>query len=69
MRRNGTIEEINPIDCVVGDIIVLQAGDDIPTDSLMIDDTSNLPGWITTPAFPRTVRFVAATFSRRCASS
>ena len=40
VRRNGQIEQINPIDCVVGDIVVLQAGDDIPTDSLMLDDNT-----------------------------
>lgn len=35
--RDGTVERINPIDCVVGDILVLQAGDMIPADAIMLD--------------------------------
>lgn len=34
--RDGTIERINPKDLVVGDILVLQAGDAIPADSIII---------------------------------
>eukprot|EP00604_Paraphysomonas_vestita_P000027 CAMPEP_0174825842 /NCGR_PEP_ID=MMETSP1107-20130205/43165_1 /TAXON_ID=36770 /ORGANISM="Paraphysomonas vestita, Strain GFlagA" /LENGTH=444 /DNA_ID=CAMNT_0016057867 /DNA_START=347 /DNA_END=1679 /DNA_ORIENTATION=+ len=36
--RNGVIDRVNPIDLVVGDIIILQAGDSIPADSILIDD-------------------------------
>jgi P-type Ca2+ transporter type 2C len=35
--RNGKEHEINPRDLVVGDIIVMVAGDKIPADALMID--------------------------------
>ena len=35
--RNGVVELINPSDLVVGDIVVLQGGDKIPADSLLID--------------------------------
>ena len=38
VMRDGGIERINPIDLVVGDIIVLQAGDSIPADSIILDD-------------------------------
>ena len=34
--RDGTIERLNPKDLVVGDILVLQAGDAIPADSIII---------------------------------
>jgi Ca2+-transporting ATPase len=33
--REGTIERINPRELVVGDILVLQAGDSIPADSIL----------------------------------
>jgi len=35
--RNGVIQRINPSECVVGDIVILQAGDQIPADCLMLD--------------------------------
>lgn len=35
--RGGAIERINPKDLVVGDILVLQAGDAIPADSIILD--------------------------------
>ena len=35
--RNSVVELINPSDLVVGDIIVLQGGDKIPTDAVLID--------------------------------
>jgi Ca2+-transporting ATPase len=35
--RDGSIERLNPADLVVGDIVVLQAGDSIPADSILID--------------------------------
>eukprot|EP01031_Cornospumella_fuschlensis_P049938 gene49938-61131_t len=35
--RAGAIERINPKDIVVGDIVVLQAGDAIPADSIILD--------------------------------
>eukprot|EP01040_Poterioochromonas_malhamensis_P007392 gene7392-7974_t len=35
--REGNIERINPRDLVVGDVLVLQAGDMIPADSIMLD--------------------------------
>lgn len=34
--REGSIERINPRDLVVGDIIVLQAGDAVPADSIIV---------------------------------
>lgn len=37
--RDGVIERLNPADLVVGDIIVLQAGDSIPADSIMFDNS------------------------------
>jgi Ca2+-transporting ATPase len=37
--RNGIVERINPADLVVGDIIVLQSGDMIPADSIIIDNS------------------------------
>jgi calcium-translocating P-type ATPase len=35
--RAGTIERVNPADLVVGDVIVLQAGDMIPADSIVLN--------------------------------
>lgn len=35
--RGGAIERVNPKDLVVGDIVVLQAGDAIPADSIILD--------------------------------
>ena len=40
--RNGEIERINPRDIVIGDIIILQAGDSIPADSVILDHHSIL---------------------------
>ena len=37
VKRNGIIELINPMELVVGDIIVLQAGDKIPADCIIAD--------------------------------
>lgn len=37
--RNSIIERINPIDIVVGDILVLQAGDSIPADAIVMDNS------------------------------
>eukprot|EP01006_Ploeotia_vitrea_P050231 TRINITY_DN67432_c1_g2_i3.p1 TRINITY_DN67432_c1_g2~~TRINITY_DN67432_c1_g2_i3.p1 ORF type:complete len:1091 (+),score=67.69 TRINITY_DN67432_c1_g2_i3:58-3330(+) len=37
--REGQIERINPMDVVVGDIIVLQAGDSICADSVIVDES------------------------------
>jgi calcium-translocating P-type ATPase len=37
VKRDGIVELINPAELVVGDIIVLQAGDKIPADSIVID--------------------------------
>eukprot|EP01041_Mallomonas_annulata_P014625 gene14625-31118_t len=37
--RDGDIERINPKDLVVGDVIVLQAGDSIPADSIVFDNS------------------------------
>lgn len=34
--RGGVIERINPKDLVVGDVIILQAGDNIPADCVML---------------------------------
>ena len=36
--RDGVIERINPRDLVVGDILVLQAGDQICADAVILDD-------------------------------
>ena len=36
--RDGIIERINPCDIVVGDVMVMQAGDMIPADGIVIDD-------------------------------
>jgi P-type Ca2+ transporter type 2C len=36
--RDGEIERINPKDLVVGDLILLQAGDAIPADSIVCDN-------------------------------
>lgn len=35
--RNGVIERINPVDIVVGDVVVLQSGDAIPADCIICD--------------------------------
>ena len=35
--RNGSVDRINPKELVVGDIIVLQAGDAIPADSILLE--------------------------------
>lgn len=35
--RDGVIERINPIDLVVGDLILLQAGDMVPADAIVCD--------------------------------
>lgn len=35
--REGTIERIHPRDVVVGDILVLQAGEMVPADAIMLD--------------------------------
>lgn len=35
--RGGSIQRINPNEIVIGDILVLQAGDSIPADSVMFD--------------------------------
>eukprot|EP01039_Chlorochromonas_danica_P002835 gene2837-3095_t len=40
--RNGSIERVNPKDIVVGDIVVLQAGDSIPADCILIDKSTVL---------------------------
>jgi P-type E1-E2 ATPase len=40
--RNGSIQRINPRDLVVGDVIVLQAGDMVPADSIIVDNNSVL---------------------------
>ncbi|RYG67308.1 hypothetical protein EON64_07730 [archaeon] len=37
VMRGGVVERINPKDVVVGDILVLQAGDSIPADCVLID--------------------------------
>jgi len=37
--RDGVKERINPADIVVGDIIVMQAGDQVPADSVIFDET------------------------------
>ena len=48
--RGGEIQRINPSECVVGDVLVMQAGDSIPADALIIDsnvvysDESSLTG-------------------------
>lgn len=34
--RNGEIERVNPADIVVGDVLVLQAGDSIPADAVIV---------------------------------
>jgi len=36
--RNGKPDIINPMDVVVGDILILQTGDMIPADAIMMDD-------------------------------
>lgn len=40
--RDGSIERINPKDIVVGDIVVLQAGDSIPADCILMDKSTVL---------------------------
>lgn len=35
--RGGSIERINPTDLVVGDVVLLQAGDSIPADCIIVD--------------------------------
>lgn len=40
--REGVIERINPMDVVVGDILVLQAGDSISADCIICDDSKAL---------------------------
>jgi magnesium-transporting ATPase (P-type) len=35
--RNGVVDRINPADIVVGDVLVLQAGDAIPADCIIAD--------------------------------
>jgi calcium-translocating P-type ATPase len=40
--REGVIERINPMDIVVGDILVLQAGDSISADCIICDDSTVL---------------------------
>lgn len=37
--RDSAIERINPNDLVVGDVIVLQAGDQVPADCIVIDNS------------------------------
>lgn len=37
--RDSAIARVNPSELVVGDIVVLQAGDAIPADSVIIDDS------------------------------
>lgn len=36
--RNGVVERINPADLVVGDLLLLQAGDMIPADAIVCDN-------------------------------
>ena len=38
--RSGAIERINPVDLVVGDVILLQAGDMIPADAIVCDSNA-----------------------------
>ena len=38
--RNGVIDRINPADIVVGDVLVLQAGDAIPADCIIFDNST-----------------------------
>ena len=35
--RDGAIERINPTDLVIGDVVLLQAGDSIPADCVIVD--------------------------------
>lgn len=49
LKRNGKVEEINIDDVVVGDIVLLQAGDKVPADGVLIEgellvDESSLNG-------------------------
>lgn len=37
--RNGVIDRINPNDIVVGDVLILQPGDMVPADSVMMDNS------------------------------
>lgn len=36
--REGQLHRVNPVDLVVGDILVLQAGDQVPADCIMFDN-------------------------------
>ena len=38
VRRNGEIEEINPIDIVLDDVIILNPGDQIPVDGYLLEE-------------------------------
>lgn len=38
--RNGIIQEVPKIDIVVGDIVILEQGDDIPADGVLLEATS-----------------------------
>jgi len=38
VHRDGIIERINPVDLVVGDILIFQAGDQIPADSVIMEN-------------------------------
>lgn len=38
VRRNGKVEEINPIDIVLDDVILLAPGDQIPVDGILLED-------------------------------
>ncbi|MDE5868095.1 MAG: cation-translocating P-type ATPase, partial [Anaeroplasmataceae bacterium] len=40
VKRNGQIKEISSQDLVVGDIVYIEAGDLIPADGILIDDSS-----------------------------
>ena len=49
VRRNGKLEEINIDDVVVGDIVLLQSGDKVPADGVLLEgellvDESSLNG-------------------------
>jgi len=39
VMRDGAIARVNPCDLVVGDIVVLQAGDAIPADCVIVDES------------------------------
>jgi len=40
--RNGVKERINPIGIVIGDIIVMQAGDQVPADAIIVDENNEV---------------------------